>query len=107
MILRSWHGLVPIEFHKAFEKHFSTVVIDEIENASGNLGVFFRCMPQNAYAHVFLLSYWEDWAAIRRFAGNAPHIAVSYPEDLQYRLISDPIVLHQECSEIRPWYGEA
>lgn len=107
MILRSWHGVVPVESRRGFEQHFQDVVIDEIKVLPGNLGVFFRCVTQDDYAHVFLQSYWEDWASIRRFAGDTPHRAVTYPDDARYGLISDPIVLHQECSAIQPWYGES
>ena len=38
-----------------------------------------------------MVSYWEDFEAIRAFAGPAPHIAVRYPGDSQFDLISDPI----------------
>jgi heme-degrading monooxygenase HmoA len=106
MILRSWHGIVPIESGDAFERNFRDVTINEIEAVPGNFGVLSRFVRQDDYVHVFLLSYWEDWEAIRRFAGDAPHIAVTYPDDAQYGLISDPLVLHHECSVIQSWFGE-
>ena len=105
MILRSWHGVVPDRQGDAFEKYFREVT-EEIKGLRGNRGVFYRRETQGEFTHVFLITYWDDWASIRRFAGATPHIAVTYPDDLKYELISDPIVLHQECSTIQPWYGE-
>ncbi|ESZ08023.1 hypothetical protein X735_30645 [Mesorhizobium sp. L2C085B000] len=107
MILRSWHGVVPSRLGDAFDLYFRKVVIDEIEDLPGNLGVFFRLETQGEFTHIFLITYWDCWASIRRFAGANAHMAVTYPDDLKYELISDPIVLHQECLTIQPWYGES
>jgi heme-degrading monooxygenase HmoA len=106
MILRSWHGVVPNRLGDAFEQYFRDVTVNEIKTLSGNLGAYFRREIQGAFTHVFLITYWDNWDSIRRFAGATPHIAVTYPDDLKYELLSDPIVLHQECSTIQPWYGE-
>ena len=107
MILRSWHGSTPAASGKDFERHFRREVLPELQTRSGNLGAFFRRERQGAHDHFFLLTYWDGWASIRAFAGEAPHVAVTYPDDHRFGLISDPVVLHQPCSEIRPWFGEA
>jgi len=35
---------------------------------------------------------------VKRFAGDNPLIAVTYPKDHEYKLISDPIVILQEVT---------
>ncbi|MBN1141698.1 MAG: hypothetical protein JXB25_07905 [Deltaproteobacteria bacterium] len=107
MILRSWHGAVPLEFGAAFEQYLKDTGVAEAEALPGNLGVFWKRILQGDFEHFYLLTYWDGWESVRRFAGDTPHIAVTYPEDARYGLISDPIVLHQEVSGSRPWYGEA
>jgi heme-degrading monooxygenase HmoA len=107
MILRSWHGAVPLDSGDAFEQYLRATGIAEAKALSGNLGVFHKRVAQGNLEHFFLLTYWDSWESIRQFAGERPYIAVTYPEDGRYGLISDPIVLHQEVHEIRPWYGES
>jgi heme-degrading monooxygenase HmoA len=85
MIRRSWHGAVPNPFADAFQHHFR----DEIEGTPGNLGVFLRRVADGNLDHFFLLTYWDTWTSIREFAGATPHVAVTYPSDAAYGLISD------------------
>lgn len=106
MILRSWHGVVPSQSGDDFERYFRDEVLSDIESREGNLGAFFRRHTQKGYDHFFLLTYWKSWTSIHEYAGDAAHLAVSYPEDGRFGLISDPLVLHQPCSEIAPWFGE-
>ncbi|UJB31241.1 hypothetical protein [Chromobacterium sp. Beijing] len=40
--------------------------------------------------------------AVRAFAGDNYHIAVTYPDDEQFELLSDPYVFQHEVSEIAP-----
>ncbi|WP_054313336.1 hypothetical protein [Mesorhizobium sp. 1M-11] len=107
MILRSWHGTVPSRHGDAFAEYFQREVIEEVVKIPGNLGVFFRYEHQAGFTHVFLITYWDSWSSVCRFAGPHPHIAVTYPDDSKFELISDPIVLHQACSTIEPWYGQS
>ncbi len=47
-----------------------------------------------------MVSYWRDMDSVKSFSGPNPQIAVTYPEDDKYGLISDPIVLHHEVEEL-------
>ena len=68
MFSRTWHGVVPIEYRDGFEQ----------------------------YAHFFLCTLWEDMESMMAYSGENPEIAVDYPEDEKYQLLSDPIVVIQE-----------
>lgn len=107
MILRSWHGAVPVEFGDSFERYLEATGVSEAKAVPGNLGVFHRRARQGRYEHFFLLTYWDRWESVQRFAGDEPWVAVNYPEDSEFDLISDPIVLHQQVAAVQPWYEES
>ncbi len=100
MIVRSWHGIVPIIMAESFRNHLNSTGVTEAKKTPGNLGVNIYSQSQNEYEHFFMVSYWDNMESIKGFAGSNPHIAVCYPEDSTYGLISDPIVLHHEISKI-------
>jgi heme-degrading monooxygenase HmoA len=110
MIARSWHGAVPVEKGEAFFEHLAKTGIAEAEATPGNKGVRIHRVRQGAFEHFFMISYWESFEAIKGFAGPDSHIAVEYPGDEQYGLISDPIVLHfavERAPEEFPLIGSA
>lgn len=98
MIVRTWHGAVPLDKSESFREYLIKTGITEAKKTSGNLAVFLYNQTQNEYVHYFMASCWTDLEAIKAFAGDNPHIAVTYPEDAKYGLISDPIVLHHEVA---------
>ncbi|HEX2953379.1 MAG TPA: antibiotic biosynthesis monooxygenase [Bacillota bacterium] len=100
MIARSWHGAVPAEHGEAFCKHLSKTGIDGAKSIPGNLGVRIYRKRQGEFEHFFMISYWVNIEAIKAFAGPEPHIAVEYPGDEKYGLISDPIVIHFEVERV-------
>lgn len=100
MIVRSWHGIVPAEKAEGFREYLLITGVAEAKTTIGNLGAYIHNQRQGEFEHFFMVSYWESMKAIKAFAGKEPHIAVTYPEDDQYELISDPIVLHHEIKEV-------
>jgi heme-degrading monooxygenase HmoA len=104
MIVRSWHGIVPIEKAESFRSYLLSTGVAEAEATSGNLGAYIYSQPQNSYEHFFMVSYWDNMESIKGFAGLNPHVAVCYPEDHKYGLISDPIVIHHEVLKIPPGF---
>ena len=100
MIVRSWHGIVPLEKAEAFRLHLLQTGVIEAKSTIGNLGAFIYSQPQDTWEHFFMVSYWTNFEAIRAFAGPDPQIAVCYPGDSGFGLISDPIVLHHEVPNV-------
>lgn len=100
MIVRSWHGIVPIDKAEGFSEYILITGIAEAKATVGNLGAYIHHQIQDKFEHFFMVSYWDSMESIKAFAGNTPHIAVTYPEDDKYELISDPIVLHHEIKEV-------
>lgn len=100
MIVRTWHGIVPIHKSEDFRKYLMMTGVAEAKALSGNLGVYIHNQSLGGYEHFFMVSYWDNLDSIKKFAGMNPQIAVTYPEDSKYDLISDPIVLHHEVPEV-------
>lgn len=101
MISRTWHGIVPINKKDAFESYLDETGVKDSLAIQGNMGAYVRVVEQNEHAHFFLCTIWSSWEDIKLFAGEEPEIAVTYPKDSFYELISDPIVIHQEVETDR------
>lgn len=100
MIVRTWHGCVPLQHQQGFTDHLTVTGLQHAEATAGNLGAFVRQEIQGQYAHFFLATYWESLAAVKRFAGEDYQVAVTYPDDEAFALISDPYVFHHRVDEI-------
>ncbi len=96
MIVRSWHGVVPAAQGEAFRAYLLRTGVAETQAILGNRGSYIYSRERDGWEHFFMVSYWDNWEAIRIFAGPDPQIAVDYPEDRKFGLIADPIVLHHE-----------
>lgn len=96
MISRTWHGAVPAKMKEAFEKYEYETGVKDTLAIPGNRGAFLKIVEQGEYAHFFLCTKWDNMDSMLAYSGSNPTIAVTYPEDNTYGLISDPIVIIQE-----------
>lgn len=101
LISRTWHGLVPIEMKESFKSYLEVTGVKDTTSLPGNQGAFVKIVDQGNYTHFFLCTLWDKMEDIIPYAGENPSIAVTYPEDEKYGLISDPIVIHQEIKSVR------
>ncbi|SIQ64621.1 hypothetical protein SAMN05880558_104266 [Aeromonas sp. RU39B] len=102
MIVRTWHGCVPLELADGFAKHLEKTGIDHAKSINGNCGAFVRRETQGTYEHFFLATYWEDINAVKAFAGESYHVAVTYRDDEQFELLSDPYVFQHTVDTVVP-----
>lgn len=107
MISRTWHGIVPIGKKNAFQEYLNETGVKDALSINGNLGAYVEIIDQDDYSHFFLCTIWETHDDIIEYAGKNPVIAITYPEDTAYGLISDPIVIHQEIKHcVNPFNKE-
>lgn len=99
MISRTWHGIVPLRMKHAFEKYLYETGVKDTTALAGNKGAYLKIAEQGEFAHFFLCTKWDSIESVIEYAGDSPEIAVTYPEDKSYGLISDPIVVMQEVSD--------
>ncbi|MEA4972442.1 hypothetical protein SDC9_155013 [bioreactor metagenome] len=99
MISRTWHGIVPIQMKNEFEKYEYETGVKDTTAVKGNKGAYLKIVQQDKYAHFFLCTKWESMESMIAYAGENTTVAVTYPEDDKYGLISDPIVIIQEVPD--------
>ncbi|HEY4466445.1 MAG TPA: hypothetical protein VGN53_01400 [Klebsiella sp.] len=100
MIVRTWHGCVPVEPGDAFAVHLQATGMQHSRSIAGNAGAFVRRETQGEWEHFFLATYWNDLDAVIAFAGEKYHVAVTYADDEQFRLLSDPCVFQFEVAAV-------
>ena len=99
MISRTWHGIVPLNIKDEFEKYEYQTGVKDTLAIKGNRGAYLKIVEQGEYAHFFLCTKWDSMESMIAYAGDRPMVAVTYPEDDKYGLVSDPIVIIQEVSD--------
>jgi len=102
MIVRTWHGAVPLKYAERFAKHLDKTGVRHSMSIPGNKGAFVRSEIQGAWAHFFLATYWQDLESVKAFAGEHYHVAVTYPDDEAFELLSDPYVFQHNVEAVTP-----
>jgi hypothetical protein len=94
MIARRWHGRVPGEKAEAYLRLMRDVAIPDYRSVAGNRGAWCLHRREGDVVHVEMLTFWDDEAAIRRFAGEDIAVAKYYDFDDGFLLEKEPHVLH-------------
>ncbi|SMB41100.1 conserved hypothetical protein [Serratia proteamaculans] len=103
MIVRTWHGCVPLKHAEGFAKHLEKTGVEHSMSVPGNMGAFVRRETQYNWEHFFLATYWQDLEAVKAFAGENYHVAVTYRDDEVFELLSDPYVFQHQVDTISPF----
>ncbi len=96
MIVRVWRGVTPEAKADQYVQFVKATGVKDYRATEGNQGVLLLRRVSDGRAEFVLISFWESWDAIRRFAGGDANKAVYYPEDQEYLLALEPEVLHYE-----------
>lgn len=96
MTARLWHGRVPLSRKEAYRAFLNARAIPDYRGTPGNRAVFILEREEGGVAHFTTLTFWEDFEAIRRFAGEPVETAKYYPEDRDFLLEFEPAVAHWE-----------
>lgn len=80
--------------------HLQATGVQHSRSIAGNAGAFVRRETQGEWEHFFLATYWNDLDAIIAFAGEEYHVAVTYADDEQFQLLSDPYVFQFEVAAV-------
>lgn len=96
MIARLWHGTTRLDRADAYASFLADRAMPDYRGTPGNLGAQVLRRDEDDIAHFVTLSYWEDEAAIRAFAGDDVLKAKYYPEDQGFLLEIEPRVVHYE-----------
>src|SRR5207248_2475975 len=94
MIARIWRGVVRAQQADEYYRYLEETGLKEYRQTPGNRGVQVLRRIQGETCEYLLITFWESWEAIRRFAGVQPEKAVYYPRDLDFLPELEPNVQH-------------
>lgn len=96
MIARTWHGRVPAAKADAYYAFLQRTGLADYRATPGNRGVLVLRSIEGDVAHFRLITFWDSYDAIRRFAGDDYERARYYDEDEDFLLEKEPKVAHEE-----------
>jgi len=96
MIARFWRGFTSKSRADEYFEYLEKTGLKEYRATEGNCGVYVLRRFEGDRAEFLLMSLWESFDAVKRFAGRNFKKAVYYPEDKKFLLELEPNVVHYE-----------
>jgi len=96
MIARFWRGVTPKSKSDDYFTYLQETGLKDYRETKGNRGVYVFRRIEGDRAVFLLLTLWDSYEAIKRFAGPDYEKAVYYPEDRKFLLELEPNVTHYE-----------
>lgn len=96
MIARTWHGKTRAEQRDEYLEYLQKTGIPGYKGTPGNRGVYVLQRVEGDTAHFLLISLWDSFEAIKRFAGEEYEKAHYYPDDARWLLEFEPNVTHYD-----------
>lgn len=96
MIVRIWRGETPAEKADEYLDVLRRTGVADYRNTEGNKGVRILRRIADRRAEFVILTTWDSFDSIRRFAGDPVDAARYYEEDKKYLLGFEPTVSHYE-----------
>lgn len=96
MIARIWHGATKASVSDEYLDYLNQTGIPDYRATEGNRGVHVLRRVDDEKAHFLLITFWESFEAIKKFAGDDVEKAKYYSEDKKYLLELEPRVEHYE-----------
>jgi len=96
MIARRWHGRIPAAKAEEYLQLMKDVGLADYRGTEGNCGAWCLHRREGDVVHVEMLTLWEDFEAIRRFAGDELSRAKYYDFDPSFLLELEAEVTHFE-----------
>jgi heme-degrading monooxygenase HmoA len=99
-IMREWRAEIRRALKDEYVAYVNATGIAGYKQTPGNLGAIVATRDIDAErAEVVTLSWWEDEASIKAFAGSSIGRARYYPEDDRYLLTRPETVQHYDSTE--------
>ena len=96
MIARTWHGVDPASMANEYMNYLNRTGLPDYRGTDGNRGVQVLRRIEGDDAHFLLITLWESFEAIRKFAGDERERARYFPEDEAFLKEMEPKVTHCE-----------
>jgi len=89
MIARIWNGATKAQDAEAYRRYLLETGVKEYKKTEGNRGVVVLRKMRDERAEFTLISFWESYDAIKKFAGENFEEAVFYPDDEKFLVEKD------------------
>ena len=99
MIARRWHGRVSAAKAEEYLRLTEQLGLADYRSTEGNRGAWCLHRRDGEVVHVETFTFWENEAAIRRFAGVDLTKAKYYDFDPDFLLELEPEAVHFEVIE--------
>jgi heme-degrading monooxygenase HmoA len=96
MIARVWSGRTPASKAEQYTEYMNQTGVKDLRNTKGNRGVLMFRRANQEIAEFTIVSFWDSYESIKRFAGEDINKAVYYPEDSNFLLEMEPELKHYE-----------
>jgi heme-degrading monooxygenase HmoA len=80
VIARIWKGITRQQDRDSYLEYLNKTGLPDYHSTQGNGGVFVLCRVFDGKAEFTLISLWDSWDSIKKFAGPEYDKAVYYPE---------------------------
>ena len=94
MIARIWKGRTLIAHQEEYTAFMKSKVLPDYSQTEGFVKLSFLQRTDEQFAYFELITYWENMAVIKHFAGEDFEQAKYYPEDQKYLLEFPEKVTH-------------
>lgn len=102
MIARMWRGTTISDDAERYAAYLDATGVASCRSTPGNRGVVVLSRTAGDRTEFTFISFWEDEAAIRAFAGPDLDAAVFYPEDDRFLVERETRVAHWEVRTDTP-----
>lgn len=96
MIARRWHGRIKAADKDRYLALMESVGLADYRATPGNLGAWCLHRQDGDIVIVEMLTFWQDWDAIERFAGRPLDTAKYYDFDPDFLIELEPRVTHYD-----------
>lgn len=96
MIARIWHGVVPESKADAYYNYMDETGFADYKKTPGFIDLKILRETRDGHSHYLILTFWESYDAIKKFAGENYTKAQYYPEDKEFLLEFEEFVRHYE-----------
>ncbi len=99
MIGRIRHGIVPVDKSDAYLEKMRAVALPGYRGVDGNRGACVIHSIEGEIAHFEILTFWDNFYAIKRFAGEDYHMSQYFDFDDDFLIEKEPHVRHWDMYE--------
>ena len=96
MIARIWRGAVAAADRDAYADYMDQTGVPGYAGTPGNRGVWMLCRDVDGKSEFLMFTLWDSMEAVQTFAGEAPEVAVFYPDDDRFLIEREEFVSHYE-----------